>query len=738
MKIPLPVIFLLLLPACLRSQPLILKDGWKFKTGDDMAWAKPGCDDADWAAVQPDQTFENQGFEGYDGYAWYRLKFVLPVSLKEQAHLKEQINFYLGKIDDADITYLNGVEIGRTGRLDNDPKGYETEWQKDRNYVLPGDHPALHWGAENVLAVRMYDGNGGGGMWNGTPCVDFLDLIDYVRMDAASRPFEFLPGRTTKTVVFNNTYRMPVKGTFTVEIDQNGRTLPYSRELLTLEPSAGFEKKVPLSDSLHGVVLVTFEEAETGKKLHAAQEIPYILTPPEAPAPRINTPEVFGCRPGAPFQFYIAATGKTPMTYDAANLPMGLSLDKSTGIITGTIPEEGTYRVLLKVKNAHGEVSKNFRIEAGRQIALTPPMGWNSWNCWGLSVSDAKVRASADALVRSGLIRHGWTYINIDDGWEAPERAPDGSIVTNEKFPDMKGLADYLHGQGLKLGIYSSPGPKTCGGFLGSYQHEQQDANTYRDWGIDYLKYDWCSYGAIAPAKPALDDYKKPYFVMRDALHSTGRDIVYSLCQYGMGNVWEWGHEVGGNLWRTTGDIEDTWESLKNIGFEQEVPASFNGPWYGFGDPDMLVVGMVGWSDQLHQSRLTPSEQYTHITLWSLLGAPLMIGCDMSKMDAFTYNLLSNDEVIAVDQDALGKPPKRVLNNENVQVWVKPLSDGSRAVGIFNLKTESQEIDLKWTDLGLKKPQLYRDLWRQKGKIAGEHLKLRLPAHGCALYKVVE
>ena len=349
MKIPLPVIFLLLLPACLRSQPLILKDGWKFKTGDDMAWAKPGCDDADWAAVQPDQTFENQGFEGYDGYAWYRLKFVLPVSLKEQAHLNEQINFYLGKIDDADITYLNGVEIGRTGRLDNDPKGYETEWQKDRNYVLPGDHPALHWGAENVLAVRMYDGNGGGGMWNGTPCVDFLDLIDYVRMDAASRPFEFLPGRTTKTVVFNNTYRMPIKGTFTVEIDQNGRTLPYSRELLTLEPSAGFEKKVPLSDSLHGVVLVTFEEAETGKKLHAAQEIPYILTPPEAPAPRINTPEVFGCRPGAPFQFYIAATGKTPMTYDAANLPLGLSLDKSTGIITGTIPEEGTYHVLLKL-----------------------------------------------------------------------------------------------------------------------------------------------------------------------------------------------------------------------------------------------------------------------------------------------------------------------------------------------------------------------------------------------------
>ena len=737
MKIPLPVIFLLLLPVCLRSQPLILKDGWKFKTGDDMAWSKPDYDDSGWQPVRPGENFESQGFEGYDGYAWYRLKFVLPASLKEKAHLKEQINFYLGKIDDADVAYLNGTEIGRTGRFANDPGGYDTQWQKDRNYTLPADHPALRWDAENVLAIRMYDGNGGGGMWNGTPRVAFLDVIDYVRMDALSSPMEFSGGRMTKSVKFTNAYRKPVKGSFTIDIDQNGNILHYSRELLTLEAASTFEKKNPLPDSLHGVIVMTFVESETGRELRASEEIPYILTPPESPSPRINTPDAYGCRPGAPFQFYVAATGKTPMTYDAANLPMGLTLDKTTGIITGTAPEEGTYRVLLKVKNAHGEVSKNFRIEAGRHIALTPPMGWNSWNCWGLSVSDAKVRASAEALIRSGLIRHGWKYINIDDGWEAPERAPDGSIVTNEKFPDMKGLADYLHGQGLKLGIYSSPGPTTCGGFLGSYQHEQQDANTYRDWGIDYLKYDWCSYGSIAPAKPSLDEYKKPYFVMRDALNSAGRDIVYSLCQYGMGNVWEWGHEVGGNVWRTTGDIEDTWESLKNIGFGQETPASFNGPWYGFGDPDMLVVGMVGWSDQLRQSRLTPSEQYTHITLWSLLGAPLMIGCDMSKMDAFTYNLLSNDEVIAVDQDALGKPPKRVKNDENVQIWVKTLSDGGQAIGIFNMKTESQEIDLKWSDLGLKKPQLYRDLWRQKGKIAGDRIRVRLPAHGCALYKVV-
>ncbi len=216
-----------------------------------------------------------------------------------------------------------------------------------------------------------------------------------------------------------------------------------------------------------------------------------------------------------------------------------------------------------------GRASKEFRIITGQGLALTPPMGWNSWNCWGLSVDDRKVRAAADAFISSGLADHGWTYINIDDGWEAPERTAKGEILTNEKFPDMKALSAYVHSQGLRLGIYSSPGPQTCGGFLGSYQHEKQDAASWASWGIDYIKYDWCSYGKIA-LNDSLQELQKPYLLMKDCLAKANRDIVFSLCQYGMGNVWEWGAQVGGNVWRTTGDITDTWESMAGIGFDQD------------------------------------------------------------------------------------------------------------------------------------------------------------------------
>ena len=197
-------------------------------------------------------------------------------------------------------------------------------------------------------------------------------------------------------------------------------------------------------------------------------------------------------------------------------------------------------------------------------------MGWNSWNCFGCDVTEANVRAAADAMVASGLINHGWTYINIDDCWEAGRDA-DGNMLANEKFPDMKALTDYVHSKGLKIGLYSSPGPKTCAGHEGSYKHEELDARRYAEWGFDYLKYDWCSYGDIAP-HPDHAALMKPYQVMRAALDKAPRDILFSLCQYGMGNVWEWGAEVGGNCWRTTGDITDTWSSMSRIGFGQAGP----------------------------------------------------------------------------------------------------------------------------------------------------------------------
>ena len=309
--------------------------------------------------------------------------------------------------------------------------------------------------------------------------------------------------------------------------------------------------------------------------------------------------------------------------------------------------------------------------------------------------------------------------------------------MANKKFPDMKKLGDWLHGNGLKFGIYSSPGPKTCGGYLGSYQHEMQDAATYAGWAIDYLKYDWCSYETIHDRNDSsLQSYQKPYMVMRDALQKQNRDIVYSLCQYGMRNVWEWGAAVNGNCWRTTGDIEDSWESLYGIGFNQTKQSSYSAPGR-WNDPDMMIVGQVGWGDQLHPSRLTPDEQYTHVSLWSMLSAPLLIGCDLSKLDDFTLNLLTNDEVIAIDQDPLGKQASQVLKTDTTQVWIKDLEDGSKALGIFNVSEKDEVIRFYWNNLSLSEGYMARDLWRQKD--LGYYKTMfatKVPAHGVTLIRI--
>lgn len=473
---------------------------------------------------------------------------------------------------------------------------------------------------------------------------------------------------------------------------------------------------------------------------------PVVLTPKPPSEPRINSARVFGVRPGNPFLFTIAATGIRPIRFTAKGLPAGLALDPATGRITGTVTKPGRYGVDLGAVNSAGSAKQLFTINVGSQIALTPPLGWNSWNCFASAVDDAKVRAAADAMVKSGLIDHGWTYINIDDCWEikpgstnpmlrGEPRNPDGRINTNAKFPNMKALGAYVHEKGLKLGIYSSPGPLTCAGFTASYQFEQQDASQYADWGVDYLKYDWCSYGNIEKER-TLPAFQKPYSVMRAALNRVHRDILFSLCQYGMGNVWEWGGEIGGNCWRTTGDIEDTWASMTAIGFAQAGHEKFAKPG-NWNDPDMLVVGKVGWGPELHPTRLTPNEQYTHITLWTLLSAPLLIGCDMTQMDEFTLSLLTNDEVLAVNQDPLGKQAARISVRGELEVWAKDLDDGSKAVGLFNRGIWRSEVSVTWAELGLRGNQTIRDLWSQKnlGSFA-DGISRSVPRHGAVLLKV--
>jgi len=491
------------------------------------------------------------------------------------------------------------------------------------------------------------------------------------------------------------------------------------------------------ADWAGAVVFTTATTVKDGPEILAVPNVMPEIASCDTTKTSINGPRIVGTTPGKPFVFLVPTTGEGLEGFSAKKLPAGLKIDPVTGIITGSVEKPGLYEVNLSVHGKCGPASRKLVIEAGdRKLARTPPMGWNSWNCWAGSIDDRKVRTAADAMVKCGLAAHGYQYINIDDCWEKGRDA-NGEIVPNEKFPDMKALADYVHSKGLRLGIYSSPGPWTCAGFAGSYQHEEQDAKTYAKWGVDYLKYDWCSYGSVSGNNPGTEGLKKPYKLMDKALHDCGRDIVYSLCQYGMGNVWEWGDEVGGNCWRTTGDITDNWGSLSGIGFGQNGHEKFAGPGH-WNDPDMLIVGRVGWGVNLHRTKLTYVEQVTHITLWSLLASPLLIGCDMSNMDKFTIDLLTNDEVLNVNQDPLGKPAGRVADSHGIQVWSRPLRDGTTAVGMFNTGAiDCEEATVKWDDIGVHGKQPVRDLWVKKdvGEFDGRYTA-RIPGHGAVMLKI--
>ncbi|UCG47747.1 MAG: NPCBM/NEW2 domain-containing protein [Phycisphaerales bacterium] len=490
----------------------------------------------------------------------------------------------------------------------------------------------------------------------------------------------------------------------------------------------------------------------TGEKpvaLEAPVEEAVILTPKPSPKPRINGARVFGVRPGSPFLFTVAATGERPMEFSAEGLPVGLTLDSKTGRITGSLSRRGQYQVILRAVNALGAVERDFRIVVGDRLALTPPMGWNSWYCFFSSVTDKMMRDAADAMVQTGMINHGYTYVNIDDGWMVkpgsddpvlggPVTNSEGQINANGKFPDMKAMTDYIHGKGLKAGLYTSPGPTTCAGFAGSYGHEEQDARRFAEWGFDFLKYDWCSYRRIAKDRSRAE-LMKPYLVMKAALDKQDRDFIYNLCQYGMGNVWEWGAEVGGHCWRTTGDLgiaSSLYRNVINYGFFHAGKEQYAGPGH-WNDPDYLLIGHIGWRGSLRPTPLTPNEQYTHVSLWCLLAAPLIFSGDMTKLDEFTLSLLTNDEVIEIDQDPLGRQASRVAQAGETQVWAKDMEDGSKAVGLFNTGEFETKVAARWSDLGVRGKQRVRDLWRQKDiGIFEKEFETDVPRHGVVLVRL--
>lgn len=499
------------------------------------------------------------------------------------------------------------------------------------------------------------------------------------------------------------------------------------------------------------LLAVVFAAAAT---LHADDAFP-ILTPPPPPSPQIHSPKVYGARPSHEFLYRIPATGVRPMSFAAKGLPSSLKLDTSTGIITGTAPEKvGRYPITFTAKNAKGKSSRKFTLVVGDMLALTPQMGWNDWYTHYDHITDAKMRQAADAMISSGMADFGYQFVDIDDAWErqpgstndelngAP-RDSNGNILPNKRFPDMKSLTDYIHSKGLRAGIYSSPGPLTCGKFEGSYQHEEQDAKQYAAWGFDLLKYDWCSYGKIAKDK-SNEERQKPYILMGGILKNLNRDIELNLCQYGMNAVWTWGKQIGGQSWRTTGDLGNAKDTrlpgFYSIAFANARHAEFAGPG-GWNDPDYLLLGKI---ESRHPTKnnpmqLTADEQYSYMSMWALMASPLFFSGDMAKLDAFTLNVLCNAEVIDIDQDELGKQSDVIRQTDNEFILARRLADGSVAVGLFNLSGAPLKMTATWSDLGLHGYQRVRDVWRQKNlPLASGSVSAEVNSHGVAFFRLYQ
>jgi len=364
-------------------------------------------------------------------------------------------------------------------------------------------------------------------------------------------------------------------------------------------------------------------------------------------------------------------------------------------------------------------------------------MGWNSWNTFGGNIHEDLVRETADAFIREGLKDAGYEYVVIDDIWEAEARVNGRLTWDTTKFPHgMPALAEYVHSKGLKFGIYSCAGSHTCAGKPASYGYEEVDAQTFAEWGVDFLKYDFCF-------APAGVDGPKLYQRMGQALRATGREILFSVCEWGTNKPWEWGAKVGAHMWRTTGDIADSWASIVDIGFNRQAGLeAYAGPGH-WNDPDMLVVGMYG-KGNVAQGGCTDAEYRSHFSLWCLLAAPLMLGCDVRAMSQTVRDIVLNREVIAVNQDPLGRQGYRVGKTdwawEIVETWAKPLHDGSIAVGLFNLGERNQRrANVAWEALGLhdRRPCKVRDLWKGEdlGIFTGDFSTL-VDSHDVALVKL--
>ena len=486
-----------------------------------------------------------------------------------------------------------------------------------------------------------------------------------------------------------------------------------------------------------------------------AQSMPELLTPKTPLTPQINGPKVYGVRPGHPFLYRIPCTGTRPMHFSVKNLPASLKVDELSGILSGNAPaEKGEFVVTIEAANSMGKTARTFKIMVGDKLGLTPQMGWNGWYTLYDHPTDSDIRKAADAMIASGMADYGYQFVDIDDAWARKPGSTDaelggqvrdeaGNILPNVRFPSMPSLTQYIHSLGLKAGIYSGPGPLTCAKFEASYRHEDADAHQFNKWGFDLLKYDMCSYRNLVK-EGNLDDLQKPYKLMGSLLKELDRDIVLNMCQYGEGDVWKWGRQVGGTSWRTTGDlglaVGDSLPGFYSVGLANAALDAYAGPG-GWNDPDYILIGTVGDANNRtappKATSLTPEEQYSYMSMWSLMASPLLFSGDMAKLDDFTLNILCNSEVIDIDQDLLGKQGKILRKTSLELILAKPLEDGSIAVGLFNLGKAPRTISVDWKEIEKRGRMQVRDVWRQKdlGKF-DDTFGTAVPAHGVVLVRV--
>jgi alpha-galactosidase len=469
------------------------------------------------------------------------------------------------------------------------------------------------------------------------------------------------------------------------------------------------------------------------------EPLPAIAPVDNSPVPAIHGPRITGATPGHPFLFLIPATGAGPLNYSAKDLPAGLTLDPQTGIISGALKEDGRWVAQLEVSGTKGVARRKLVIVGGKhKLALTPPMGWNSWYVWGGDrVTEQRIREAADWMVKQGLAARGYQYVNIDEGWASlpGQREKDGHIRVGELFQlktSMKALGDYIHAKGLKYGIYSSPGPTDCGNYEGSYRHELQDAKTWAEWGVDFFKSDLCGYLSVDGGS-TVEARKKAVTIFREALDQCGRDMVYTFG--GWGDTWEWGREAGLNCWRIAGDSDPKWTDIRRIALCQRGAEQQAGPGH-WNDPDFLQVG-PSWFSQDMPTFLTGNEQLFHMTHWCMSAAPLILSCNLAKLEPFTLALVSNNEVIDVDQDPLGIQGRPVCLMGDLEVMARPLFDGTKAVALFNWGEKPAKIEVRWEDLRLAGPREVRDLWLRKdlGVFDGS-FRATVGRHGAVMLKV--